>query len=39
MWDEAELGWWYTLGLSQYGLASMETCINESFKNKDVNVV
>jgi hypothetical protein len=34
LWTEDELGWWYTLGLSQYGPALLSDLINQSFPSK-----
>jgi len=34
MWDQSELGWWYSLGLWQYGPDCVESFIDRSFKCK-----
>ena len=34
MWDESELGWWYALGLWQYGPDCIQTFIKSTFKDK-----
>jgi hypothetical protein len=39
MWDESELGWWYALGLWQYGPDSVETFINRTFKDKRSSLI
>jgi hypothetical protein len=39
MWDESELGWWYALGLWQYGPDSVETFIKRTFKDKRNSVI
>ena len=34
MWNESELGWWYSLKLWQYGPSCVESFIDQTFKNK-----
>ena len=39
MWSESELGWWYALGLWQYGPACVESYIEQTFKDKRHSLV
>ena len=39
MWNESELGWWYSLGLCQYGPACVDSYIEQTFKNKRYSLV
>jgi hypothetical protein len=39
MWNESELGWWYSLALWQYGPAYVDTYIGQTFKNKRYSLV
>ena len=34
MWNESELGWWYSLGLWQYGPDCIKPFIDQTFKDK-----
>lgn len=39
MWDKAELGWWYALGLYRYGPSCVEDFINQTFVETRVALV
>jgi hypothetical protein len=34
LWTPSEFGWWYAIGLSQYGPACVQTLIEDTFENK-----
>jgi hypothetical protein len=34
LWTPSEFGWWYAIGLSQYGPACVQTLIDDTFENK-----
>jgi hypothetical protein len=34
LWTPSEFGWWYAMGLSQYGPACVQTLIDDTFENK-----